>query len=136
MRVCAAHASGSAFQSVESAPVGDTITHAGARAAVPLPGYRPVRPMVYCSLYPVDGEAFGLLRDGLNKLKLSDAALVFLPESSPASLVGQPPPPPPPPSPVPPPPASPVPPPPSVTTVPPSGYTITGMSPGLTHCDL
>jgi GTP-binding protein LepA len=72
------------IRSVESAPVGDTITHVGTRAAVPLPGYRPVRPMVYCSLYPVDGEAFGLLRDGLNKLKLSDAALVFLPESSPA----------------------------------------------------
>ncbi|MEK7476228.1 MAG: translation elongation factor 4 [Candidatus Coatesbacteria bacterium] len=72
------------IRSVESAPVGDTITHVTARAAVPLPGYRPVRPMVYCSLYPVDGEAFGLLRDALNKLKLNDAALLFLPESSPA----------------------------------------------------
>jgi GTP-binding protein LepA len=76
------------IRSVESAPVGDTITHAdvdsAARAAVPLPGYRPVKPMVYCSLYPVDGEAFGLLRDALNKLKLNDAALQFLPESSPA----------------------------------------------------
>jgi len=72
------------IRSVESAPVGDTITHVAARAAVPLPGYRPVKPMVYCSLYPVDGEAFGLLREALNKLKLNDAALQFLPESSPA----------------------------------------------------
>ncbi len=72
------------IRSVSSAPVGDTITHPTRRASAALPGYRPVRPMVYCSFYPVDGENYSLLRDALAKLKLNDAALQFAAESSPA----------------------------------------------------
>ncbi len=72
------------IRTVTSAPVGDTITHVGRQAAAPLPGYRPVHPMVYCSLYPVEGEQYTLLRDGLGKLKLNDAALVYTAEASPA----------------------------------------------------
>ncbi len=70
------------MRSVVSAPVGDTITHVSHRAASVVPGYRPVKPMVFCSLYPVEGEQYGLLRDALAKLKLNDAALSFTPESS------------------------------------------------------
>ncbi len=69
------------IRTVTSAPVGDTVTHANRRAAV-LPGYRPVKPMVFCSLYTVEGEEYVLLRDALGKLKLNDAALSFLPETS------------------------------------------------------
>jgi len=72
------------IRAVESAGVGDTITHLNRRAESAMPGYRPAKPMVFCSLYPVDGEAYNLLRDGLGKLKLSDAALSFTAEASPA----------------------------------------------------
>ncbi len=70
------------IRDVAAAPVGDTITHLDRRAATAVPGYRPVKPMVYCSLYPVDGEQFGVLRDALDKVKLNDAALVSTAESS------------------------------------------------------
>ena len=72
------------IRAVESAGVGDTITHLNRRAESAMPGYRPAKSMVFCSLYPVDGEAYNLLRDGLGKLKLSDAALSFTAEASPA----------------------------------------------------
>jgi len=72
------------IRGVESAGMGDTITLAERRAASPLPGYRPAKPMVFCSLYPVEGEAYNLLRDALGKLKLSDASLAYSAESSPA----------------------------------------------------
>jgi GTP-binding protein LepA len=72
------------IRAVESAGVGDTITHLNRRADAPMPGYRPAKSMVFCSLYPTDGEAYNLLRDGLGKLKLSDAALSFTAEASPA----------------------------------------------------
>ncbi|MHB8140584.1 MAG: translation elongation factor 4 [Vulcanimicrobiaceae bacterium] len=62
--------------------VGDTITEAAKPAHVPLPGYRRAVPMVYCGLYPNDGDEYGDLRDALEKLKLNDAALVYEPESS------------------------------------------------------
>ncbi len=63
--------------------VGDTITWAGpTTAAEPLPGYKPVKPMVFCGLYPVDGEQFADLREALAKLQLNDAALTFEPETS------------------------------------------------------
>jgi GTP-binding protein LepA len=70
------------IRSVDAAPVGDTVTLSGARASSPLPGYRPVKPMVFCSLYTVDGEDYVLLREALSKLKLNDAALGYAPESS------------------------------------------------------
>lgn len=50
----------------------------------PLPGYKEVKPMVYASFYPIDGEDYNFMRDALGKLKLNDAAFTFEPESNPA----------------------------------------------------
>jgi len=62
--------------------VGDTVTLAQAPAKVSLPGYRPVKPMVFAGFYPVAGEEYPELRDALERLKLNDGSLVFEPESS------------------------------------------------------
>jgi GTP-binding protein LepA len=67
---------------VRQAKVGDTITHASKPAVQPLPGYQDPKPMVWSGLFPAEGGDYGLLRDALDKLKLSDAALVYEPESS------------------------------------------------------
>jgi GTP-binding protein LepA len=62
--------------------VGDTLTHRRGGAAEPLPGYREVKPMVFCGLFPVNSEAYEELRDALEKLALNDAALSYEPETS------------------------------------------------------
>ncbi len=62
--------------------VGDTITLADRPAKEPLPGYKPVLPMVYCGIYPADGADYETLRDALEKLRLNDAALSYEPETS------------------------------------------------------
>ena len=62
--------------------VGDTITLANQPAKEPLPGYKPVLPMVYCGIYPADGADYETLRDALEKLRLNDAALSYEPETS------------------------------------------------------
>jgi GTP-binding protein LepA len=64
--------------------VGDTITLAGTDPASfsPLPGYRQMAPMVFASLYPENSEQYDVLQDALGKLKLTDAALQYEPESS------------------------------------------------------
>ncbi|HTW43126.1 MAG TPA: translation elongation factor 4 [Solirubrobacteraceae bacterium] len=66
--------------------VGDTLTtraRAGAPAASePLPGYREVKPMVFCGLFPIDSDDYPDLRDALEKLTLNDAALSWEPETS------------------------------------------------------
>jgi GTP-binding protein LepA len=67
---------------VRDAQVGDTITHRDRPASQPLPGYRPVKPMVFASFYPVNSDEYPELRDALERLRLNDAALVFEPESS------------------------------------------------------
>jgi GTP-binding protein LepA len=67
---------------VRQAKVGDTITLAARPAARPLPGYREPKPMVWSGLYPAEGGDYPLLRDALDRLKLSDAALAYEPESS------------------------------------------------------
>ena len=64
--------------------VGDTLTINDGAALEPLPGYLPVKPMVFSGLYPSDGENHQSLRDALEKLRLNDAALTFEAESSPA----------------------------------------------------
>ncbi|MHB1043189.1 MAG: translation elongation factor 4 [Eubacteriales bacterium] len=71
-----------AVKNVKDCRVGDTITDARRPAAVPLPGYRKVTPMVYCGLYPVDTVDYAGLREALEKLKLNDASLVYEPETS------------------------------------------------------
>ncbi len=68
---------------VRQAKVGDTVTMAGKDgAAEPLPGYREPKPMVWSGLFPAEGGDYGDLRDALDKLKLSDAALHYEPETS------------------------------------------------------
>jgi GTP-binding protein LepA len=71
------------LKDVHQAKVGDTITLAGkAGAAEPLPGYREPRPMVWSGLFPAEGGDYSELREALDKLKLSDSALVYEPETS------------------------------------------------------
>jgi len=62
--------------------VGDTLTAAARPAVEPLPGYRDVKPMVFCGLFPTDSDDFPELRDALDKLSLNDAALSYEPETS------------------------------------------------------
>jgi GTP-binding protein LepA len=62
--------------------VGDTLTAKASPAVEPLPGYREVKPMVFCGLFPVDTDQFPDLRDALEKLSLNDAALSWEPETS------------------------------------------------------
>ena len=70
------------LKSVGDAPVGDTLTMAAQPALEPLRGYEALKPMVFSSLYPADGEEYLVLREALEKLQLNDAALTFTPESS------------------------------------------------------
>ena len=67
---------------VADAKVGDTITDAADEAAEALPGYRPVKPMVFSGLYPIDAESYEGLKESLAKLQLNDASLTFEPETS------------------------------------------------------
>jgi GTP-binding protein LepA len=62
--------------------VGDTLTSRARSAAEALPGYRDVKPMVFCGLFPIDSDRFPELRDALEKLTLNDAALTWDPETS------------------------------------------------------
>jgi GTP-binding protein LepA len=71
------------LKDVHQAKVGDTITLGGKDAATePLPGYLEPKPMVWSGLFPHEGGEYGALRDALDKLKLSDSALSYEPESS------------------------------------------------------
>ncbi len=70
------------IKTVSDTQVGDTITTVENPADAPLPGYRPVQPMVYSGVYPADGAKYQDLRDALEKLKLNDASFVYEPESS------------------------------------------------------
>jgi GTP-binding protein LepA len=62
--------------------VGDTLTAEANQAAEPLEGYREVRPMVFCGVFPIDTDRYEDLRDALEKLSLNDAALSWEPETS------------------------------------------------------
>jgi len=67
---------------VRQSKVGDTITNARKPAAEALPGYTDPKPMVFSGIYPIDGSDYPDLREALDKLKLSDAALQYEPETS------------------------------------------------------
>ncbi len=70
------------FKDVRECSVGDTLTDAGGPASGPLPGYVPLKSMVFAGLYASDGEDFARLRAALEKLQLNDASLTIEPESS------------------------------------------------------
>ncbi|MDR0649084.1 MAG: translation elongation factor 4 [Synergistaceae bacterium] len=70
------------IKSLADASVGDTITDARKPAASPLPGYRRVKPVVFCGYYPIEREEINALRDALEKLQINDSAITFEPESS------------------------------------------------------
>lgn len=70
------------IKSIEDVLVGDTITLENNPAKKPLPGYKPMKPMVYCGLYPIESSKFEDLREALDKLKVNDASLTFEPETS------------------------------------------------------
>lgn len=67
---------------VRQSRVGDTVTDAHAGASEPLSGYQDPKPMVFSGIYPIDGSDFPALREGLDKLRLNDAALSYEPETS------------------------------------------------------
>ena len=70
------------IKSIEDVKVGDTIVIEGVSDIEPLPGYKPMKPMVFCGLFPLESSKFPDLREALEKLKLNDAALEFTPETS------------------------------------------------------
>ena len=70
------------IKSISDIKVGDTITLESNPATEKLPGYKPMKPMVFCGLYPVESNRYTDLREALEKLKLNDAALEFIPETS------------------------------------------------------
>ncbi len=70
------------IKSIRDIKVGDTITLENNPAQKALPGYRPMKPMVFCGLYPLESSKYPDLREALDKLKLNDAALDFEPETS------------------------------------------------------
>ena len=70
------------MKSISDVKVGDTITHTDNPANERLVGYKPMKPMVFCGLYPIETSKYPDLRDALEKLKLNDASLEFEPETS------------------------------------------------------
>jgi GTP-binding protein LepA len=70
------------IKDIEKIHVGDTITNNLKPTSKPLPGYRLLTPMVYSGVYPVDADDYSDLKDSIEKMKLSDASLIFEPETS------------------------------------------------------
>lgn len=70
------------IRKVSDSKIGDTITTVEKPAAEPLPGYREVKPMVFCGLYPTDTNQYEELRDALEKLRLNDSSFSYEPETS------------------------------------------------------
>ena len=70
------------IKNISDVRVGDTITLEKNPADSKLPGYKPMKSMVFCGVYPIDTSKFEDLREALEKLKLNDASLVFEPETS------------------------------------------------------
>jgi GTP-binding protein LepA len=70
------------IKAVDETRIGDTITGAERPASSPLPGFKPVKPMVFSGLFPSDGAQYDLLRDAVEKLRLNDASFSYEPETS------------------------------------------------------
>lgn len=71
-----------AIKSVEDANVGDTITDATTTNITPLPGFKEVHPMVFCGLYPTEGDDYEKLKDALAKLRINDTSFTYIGETS------------------------------------------------------
>ncbi len=71
------------LKSTREAKVGDTVTQTKSASIEPLPGYKDVNPFVYAGMFPDSNENYNLLKDAIEKLSLSDSALMYEPESSP-----------------------------------------------------
>ena len=70
------------IKQVGEARSGETVTEAARPAPIALDGYRDPKPMVFCGLYPIDGDEFSDLRDALEKLRLNDSSFTYQPETS------------------------------------------------------
>ncbi|MCQ2477753.1 MAG: translation elongation factor 4 [Clostridia bacterium] len=70
------------IKTVSEARVGDTVTHCETPAKEALPGYRAVKPVVFCGIYPADGAKYNDLKEALEKLQLNDASLLYEAETS------------------------------------------------------
>lgn len=70
------------IKSIDTVRVGDTITTESNKADKPLHGYKPMQPMVYSGIYPIEPNKYEVLKEALEKLKLNDASLSFEPETS------------------------------------------------------
>ena len=70
------------IKSLQTVHIGDTVTSMSSEEVEPLPGYQEPKRMVYCGLYPSDGQDFSELRDALSKLAINDPSFEFEPESS------------------------------------------------------
>jgi len=70
------------IKDIDGAPVGDTLTHAKAPTAEPLPGFKLVQPRVFAGVFPTSADDYEAFRDALGKLRLNDAALHYEPENS------------------------------------------------------
>lgn len=70
------------IKNISDVEVGDTITSALNPISIPLAGYKKVQPVVFCGVFPVDGARYNDLKDALEKLKLNDASLEYMPETS------------------------------------------------------
>ena len=74
----------SGIKSVSDCKVGDTITEEKKPTALPLPGFKPSQPVVFCGMFPVDSDDYEHLRDSMVKLALNDSSFSYEPEVSPA----------------------------------------------------
>lgn len=70
------------IKNVSDTRIGDTITDSSRPAPSPLPGFKEIKPMVFCGLYPTDSEQYEDLKDALLKMRLNDSSFIFEPESS------------------------------------------------------
>ena len=70
------------IKAVEETKIGDTVTEAARPAPAPLPGFKPVKPMVFSGLYPSDSAQYEVLRDAVEKLRLNDSSFTYEPETS------------------------------------------------------
>lgn len=70
------------IKNVTETKIGDTITDADKPAGEPCPGYKDIKPMVFCGFYPTQAHQYENLRDALNKLRLNDSSFVYEPETS------------------------------------------------------